>query len=156
MKHIRSISAPIYLNALLILWFSIIFFDVPLLTIDGHASLISVYGLLALLLLVILAGLVLHWKNIHYFTLVILGLWGYLQFNSNWKYLFVETSQENIQAYYLHFDNTLRFFPESDTKIIPDAYHIILGILLLINIVITIRILIKRIIEQSLVKRRIE
>ena len=60
-------------------------------------------------------------------------------FNGNWKYLFIETSKENIQSYYQHFDNTLRFFPKSDTTIIPDAYHIILGLLLLINIVLVIR-----------------
>lgn len=138
MSYKRIIITNLF-YVLLFLWYSIIFFDIPLLTTDGHASLISIYGLLELLLAIILVGFLLQWKNIHYFGLLILLLWGYLQFNGNWKYLFIESSEEKIQSYYQHFDNTLRFFPESDTLIIPDAYHIILGVLLLINIVLVIR-----------------
>jgi len=138
-EHNKLLTVTNLIYILLFLWYSIIFFDIPLLTTDGRASLISIYGLLELFLAIILVGFLLHWKNIHYVGLLILVLWGYLQFNGNWKYLFIETSKENIQSYYQHFDNTLRFFPKSDTIIIPDAYHIILGLLLLINIVLVIR-----------------
>ena len=136
-KKLLTVTNLVYI--LLFLWYSIIFFDIPLLTTDGRASLISIYGLLELVLSIILVGLLLHWKYIYYFELLILILWGYLQFNGNWKYLFIETSEERIQSYYQFFDNTLRLFPKSDTMIIPDAYHIILGVLLLTNIVLVIR-----------------
>lgn len=144
MKTPNKLLSAKFFFILLFLWYSMIFFEIPLLTTSGHAKLISVYGLLELLLIILLVGLILHWKYIHYFVLIILGLWGYLQFNSNWKYLFVEPSKEKIQSYYQHFDNTLRFFPKSDTTIIPDAYHIILGVLLLINFVLIIRIITKK------------
>ena len=124
---------------LLFLWYSLIFFEIPLLTTDGQAGLISIYGLLELFLVIILVGSLLRWEYIHYFALIVFGFWGYLQFNSNWKYLFIDSSEEKIQSYYQYFDNTLRIFPESETTIIPDAYHMILGVLILINIILVTR-----------------
>ena len=138
-EHIKPLTIPNLIYILLFFWYSLIFFDIPLLTTEGHASLISIYGLLELVLAIILIGFLLHWTIMNYFGLLMLVLWGYLQFNGNWKYLFIETSEEKIQSYYEHFDNTLRFFPESEKIIIPDAYHIILGVLLLINTVLVIR-----------------
>lgn len=93
----------------------------------------------------ILAGYLLKWKGADYAGLVVLGLWGYLQFNANWKYLFAEAPKEKIESYYQHFGDTLSFFPESPTYIIPDAYHMVLGILLLTNLVLIITRIIKRI-----------
>ena len=129
----------------LFLWYSMIFFDIPALTTEGRAELISLYGVLELLLLGILAGYLLRWKGADYAGLIVLGLWGYLQFKANWKYLFAEAPKEKLASYYQHFGNTLRFFPESDTYIIPDAYHIVLGILLLTNLVLILSRIIKRI-----------
>jgi len=93
-EHNKLLTLTNLFYILLFLWYSIIFFDIPLLTTDGHARLISIYGLLELFLVIILVGFLLRWKNIHYFGLLILVLWGYLQFNGNWKYLFIETSKE--------------------------------------------------------------
>lgn len=135
-ENFKLSSATNLFFIILFAWYSIIFFDVPLLTTEGRANLISIYGLLELLLAIILAGYLLHWKYIHYSALIILGLWGYLQFNANWKYIFTAPSEEKIHSYYQHFEDTLRIFPESNTIIIPDAYHIILGLLLLINIIL--------------------
>ena len=148
-RHAKFLSTTVLFFILLFLWYSLIFFEIPLLTIDGHASLISLYGILELLLVIILVGLLLDFKYIHFLGLIILGLWGYLQFNGNWKFLFIETSDERIQSYYQHFDNTLRIFPESDTTIIPDAYHTVLALLLFINIVLIIRLIIKKYIQPS-------
>lgn len=128
----------ILLFGLLLLWYSMIFVEIPAITTEGRAGLISPYGLLELLLLGILTGYFLRWKGTDYAGLIVLGLWSYLQYNANWKYLFEEAPKEKLESYYQHFENTLRFFPESDTYIIPDAYHMVLGILLLTNLIITI------------------
>ncbi|MEE4197465.1 MAG: hypothetical protein V2I54_07455 [Bacteroidales bacterium] len=138
-KHNKRLTLTNLFYILLFLWYSLIFFDIPLLTTEGHANPISMYGLLGLFLAILLVGFLLRWNNIHSFGLLILLLWGFLQFNANWKYLLMKPSEEKIQSYYQHFEHTLRFFPVSDQIIIPDAYHTILGGLLFINIVLVSR-----------------
>jgi len=53
-EHNKLLTLTNLFYILLFLWYSIIFFDIPLLTTDGHARLISIYGLLELFLVIIL------------------------------------------------------------------------------------------------------
>jgi len=122
------------LFGLLLFWYSLIFVDIPGLTTEGRADIISLMGFLELLLLMVLIAYLIKWKYSDFLYLIILTLWGYLQYQGNWRYLFLRPSNEVLNSYYDHFQGTLRIFPESDKWIVPDAYHIILGLLILVNI----------------------
>ena len=95
-------------------------------------------GLLELTLILILVTWFLRWKITAFLRLILLIVWGYLQFISHWYGFIFEVSNSQLHRYYALFAGTYRFFPESSTRIIPDAYHMILGLLILINLVLRI------------------
>ena len=67
--------------------------------------------------------------------LMILALWATVQFFCHWFYTFFGASKEKLQGYNDSFGDSLRLFPMSETRLIPDLYHIILHLLILINII---------------------
>lgn len=118
---------------LLLFWFSLDLIGIPgLVTRDDWLGL---PGLLELLLIAILAGYLLSWRYVVFPCGITLGVWAYLQYASHWQYFLFGASPEKLQRYYAFFKGTARFFPESYSRLIPDAYHTVLGLLLLINLV---------------------
>ncbi len=71
-------------------------------------------------------------KIIYLYNIIIFGLWGFLQWNAHWKFLFLKIKSQKIHSYYNHFKGTLRIIPELENQIIPDLYHIVLHLLILI------------------------
>ncbi len=136
MTKIQKISLSFYI--ILFLWFSLVFIEIPKLLIEGDIGFINLSGLLELFLVIILVGYFLKWKYTDFLNLFVLSVWGYMQYISHWKYMCFKPSQEIIERYYQFFDGTLRIFAESNVRIIPDLYHMILGLLILINLVIVI------------------
>lgn len=134
---------------LLLIWYTLVFFDIPRLTTDGRANLFSLLGLLELLLLIILLINLLKWKYADYVSLPILFLWGFLQYEGNWKNFFNTPTTEVLNSYYKHFHGTLRIFAESENRIVPDAYHIILGLLILLNITLILTRRLRRLKNNS-------
>ena len=67
--------------------------------------------------------------------LVILLFWFAVQFFCHWYYTIFGASQEKIKGYNKCFQNTIRVIPRSDKRLIPDLYHIVLHILILLNII---------------------
>lgn len=133
MKTIRNLSLVFFL--VLFGWYLMVFIQpLPGLLIDGKASLQSVMGLLLLLLALVLGAYLLKWKYADPAALVVLAAWAYLQFNANWLYWFAEAPPDRVQSYNDYFNGTYRIFPPSDIRIVPDAYHFILGVLLFINL----------------------
>lgn len=70
--------------------------------------------------------------------LAILLLWGAVQFRCHWYYTIFGASERKLQGYNDCFRGTLRLFPMSETRLVPDLYHIILHLLILINIIATL------------------
>ena len=66
----------------------------------------------------------------------ILVLWFIVQFMCHWYYTIFGASERKLQGYNDCFRGTVRLFPMSDKRLVPDLYHIILHILILINIVL--------------------
>lgn len=66
----------------------------------------------------------------------ILALWFILQFMCHWYYTIFGASERKLQGYNDCFRDTVRIFPMRDKRLIPDLYHIVLHILILINIVL--------------------
>ena len=63
----------------------------------------------------------------------ILVLWFMVQFMCHWYYTIFGASKEKLQGYNDCFRDRLRIFPMSDKRLIPDLYHIVLHMLILVN-----------------------
>ena len=67
--------------------------------------------------------------------LSILLLWIVVQFFCHWYFTIFGASTRKIVGYNKCFEGTVRLFPVSETRLVPDLYHIVLHILIIINIV---------------------
>lgn len=66
----------------------------------------------------------------------ILLLWFIVQFMCHWYFTIFGASERKLQGYNDCFRDSIRIFPMSDKRLIPDLYHIVLHILILINIIL--------------------
>lgn len=66
----------------------------------------------------------------------ILVLWFVVQFMCHWYYTIFGVSERKLQGYNECFRGSIRIFPESDKRLVPDMYHIVLHILILANIIL--------------------
>lgn len=67
--------------------------------------------------------------------LAILTLWFSVQFLCHWYYTIFGASEKKLKGYNNCFRDTVRLFPMSEKRLVPDLYHIILHILILFNII---------------------
>ena len=70
-----------------------------------------------------------------WFLLGVLLLWIAVQFRSHWYYTIFGASERKLQGYNEWFKGTMRIFPVSESRLVPDLYHIVLHLLILLNIV---------------------
>ena len=66
----------------------------------------------------------------------ILLLWFIVQFFCHWYYTIFGASEKKLKGYNDGFRNTVRIFPVSEKRLVPDFYHIILHALILSNAII--------------------
>ena len=67
--------------------------------------------------------------------LIILVLWLIVQFFCHWYYTIFGASETKLKGYNNCFRDTIRLFPMSEKRLVPDLYHIILHVLILLNII---------------------
>ncbi len=67
--------------------------------------------------------------------LIILVLWFIVQFLCHWYYTIFGASETKLQGYNDCFRDTIRLFPMSEKRLVPDLYHIILHVLIVFNII---------------------
>ena len=65
----------------------------------------------------------------------ILLLWFAVHFMCHWYFTIFGASESKLKGYNDCFRGTVRIFPMSETRLIPDLYHIVLHILILLNII---------------------
>jgi len=70
-----------------------------------------------------------------WFLLVVLVAWNVIQFFCHWYYTIFGASPKKLAGYNSCFKDTVRIIPMSETRLIPDFYHIVLHTLLVINLV---------------------
>ena len=70
--------------------------------------------------------------------LSVLLFWFIVQFCCHWYYTIFGASEKKLKGYNECFKDTIRLIPASDSKLIPDLYHILLHLFLLANILLTI------------------
>ena len=63
----------------------------------------------------------------------ILVLWFTIQFFCHWYYTIFGAPERKLKGYNACFKGTLRLIPMSEKRVIPDLYHIVLHILILLN-----------------------
>lgn len=63
----------------------------------------------------------------------ILVLWFVVQFFCHWYYTIFGASERKLKGYNECFKGTVRLIPMSETRLIPDLYHMVLHILILLN-----------------------
>lgn len=68
----------------------------------------------------------------------ILLLWFIVQFMCHWYFTIFGASDRKLKGYNDSFRGTVRIFPMSEKRIVPDLYHIVLHILILLNIILCI------------------
>ena len=66
--------------------------------------------------------------------LTVLVLWFIVQFFCHWYYTIFGASEKKLKGYNKCFQGTVRLFPISEKRLVPDLYHIVLHILILTNI----------------------
>ena len=71
-----------------------------------------------------------------WWLLVVLVFWFVIQFFCHWYYTIFGVSEKKLKGYNECFGHTIHIIPSSDKRLIPDLYHIILHILILVNIVL--------------------
>lgn len=69
----------------------------------------------------------------------ILLLWFAVQFMCHWYFTIFGASERKLQGYNDCFRGAVRLFPMSDKRLIPDLYHIVLHLLILLNIIACLR-----------------
>lgn len=64
-----------------------------------------------------------------------LFLWGIAQFFSHWYYTIFGASEKKLEVYNNFFADTYHIIPASKNILIPDFYHIVLHILILVSFI---------------------
>ena len=67
--------------------------------------------------------------------LFVLVFWFVVQFFCHWYYTIFGASQKKLNGYNECFKHTIHIVPASEKWLVPDLYHIILHILILVNII---------------------
>ena len=67
--------------------------------------------------------------------LVLLVLWFAVQFMCHWYFTIFGASERKLQGYNDCFRNSIRLFPMSERRLVPDFYHIVLHVLIVLNII---------------------
>lgn len=82
-------------------------------------------------------GIALFWivpKIGKWVLFAVLLFWITVQFFCHWYYTIFGASEKKLNGYNQCFRNTIRIFPASDTRLVPDLYHIMLHVLIIANI----------------------
>ena len=70
--------------------------------------------------------------------LAILVFWFVVQFFCHWYYTILGASEKKLKGYNDCFRNTIHIFPISEKRLVPDLYHMIFHILILVNLLFCI------------------
>ena len=69
----------------------------------------------------------------------VLALWFVVQFFCHWYYTLFGASAQKLKGYNECFRGAIRLIPESDRRLVPDLYHIVLHALILVNLCLCLR-----------------
>lgn len=73
-----------------------------------------------------------------------LTMWFMSQFMSHWYYTIFGADEKKLAVYHGLYDRMYHLIPSSPTRIIPDFYHIVLHLLILMALALTLHDVLKR------------
>lgn len=73
-----------------------------------------------------------------WYLLGVLALWMVVQFFCHWNYTIFGAPEQKLRGYNECFRHTVHIIPASETRVIPDLYHIVLHILILLNLILAV------------------
>ena len=92
----------------------------------------------ALVLFTLGIGSFLLWESVGKWVLLVeLTLWLVAQFFSHEYFMIFGVSDRKLKGYNECFEGTVKLFTVSETRLIPDLYHIVLHLLILADLVLT-------------------
>lgn len=103
-----------------------------------HVS-ITDWNASTLLLLFLLWGLfdyIRKWKYNDFSAFAVVLIWGANQYAEHWGPLFFGAPAARVRHYNEYFKGTLRLLPAESDRIVPDIFHIIIGLLLAVCIIL--------------------
>ena len=68
----------------------------------------------------------------------VLALWFVVEVFCHWYYTLFGAGERKLKGYNECFEGTLRLIPASETRLIPDLYHIVLHLLILLNAIMCV------------------
>ena len=74
----------------------------------------------------------------YHVVLYILVFWIVIQFFCHWYFTIFGASEKKLKGYNKCFEGTVRIFPSSEKRLVPDFYHIVLHLFIITNIVMTL------------------
>lgn len=128
-------------NLILLIWF---FFDMTGLRIGNFILTEMAWredGIFFIIYIVCFLLFLFKEKIGKYILSIWLFLWGITQFFSHWYYTIFGASQLKLSMYNNIYSETYHIVSRSETTIVPDLYHIILHILIVISFLCTINCL---------------
>jgi len=124
-------KAAIISYALLCGWF-VLGYSGTSLTVETRITDLNVSTVLLFFLLWGLFGYIRRWKYNDLSALAVVMIWGLNQYFEHWQPLFFGATPERVRGYNNYFNGTARIFSANPNRIVPDVFHIIIGLLLVV------------------------
>ena len=119
------------------LWFGLDFVGVSgLVEVE---PVVSLAGLMLGLLVVFLIAGILETRYVAPIYSLSLLVWMWLQVETHWGTYLFPASQRKLDWYERAFGSHLRWLPSLPGRTTPDAYHTLLALLILVNLVLAVR-----------------
>ena len=138
----------IVLYSFLCAWYILGYFGTPL-TIKVDVTQFSIGTILLFFLLLGLVGYWRKWTYADLSALAVVVIWGINQYYEHWQPLIYGASPGRVRHYNEYFKGTIRIFVERQDRIVPDVYHIVIGLLIVSCSIVLFINLIRVIIKQT-------
>ena len=132
-----SIIAYIF-EVVLLIWFfgCIVTYRLGnVLLVEGMGIKSAEFGMLVVYIASILLRVVLPQVG-NWFVLAVLVFWLVVQYFCHWHFTIFGATPEKIRGYNRCFEGSLCIVPRREDRLIPDFYHIVLHVLIVLNLVL--------------------
>ena len=132
-----SIIAYIF-EVVLLIWFfgCIVTYRMGnVLLVEGMGIKSAEFGMLVVYIASILLRVVLPQVG-NWFVLAVLVFWLVVQYFCHWHFTIFGATPEKIRGYNRCFEGSLCIVPRREDRLIPDFYHIVLHVLIVLNLVL--------------------
>ena len=102
--------------------------------VEGMGVKSAEFGMLVFYSVGIILQLLFPWGK--WYQLGVLIFWIAVQFICHWRYTIFGASPAKLKGYNECFEKTVKLFPASETRILPDLYHVVLHLMIIVNVLL--------------------